>query len=63
MLDDDVEIPEIALARIVTMPQAAKLSSLSADSLRRHYRDKIVKLSPHREGSLAARGTELTTLP
>lgn len=50
MIDDDVEIPEIALARIVTLPQAAKLSSLSADTLRRHYRDKIVTLSPHREG-------------
>lgn len=36
--------------RIAPMPEASRLSSLSEDSLRRNHRDKIIKLSPRREG-------------
>jgi hypothetical protein len=43
-------LSQIELQRIVTMPEAERLSSLSADTIRRHHRDKILKLSPKREG-------------
>jgi hypothetical protein len=38
------------LDRIVTLREAAEISSLSTDSLRRHHADKIIKLSPRRLG-------------
>jgi hypothetical protein len=44
------DLPPIELLRIVSMPEAERLSGLSEDTLRRHHRDKIKKLSPRREG-------------
>jgi hypothetical protein len=40
----------IELLRVVSMPEAERLSGLSEDSLRRHHRDKIIELSPRRNG-------------
>jgi hypothetical protein len=38
------------LARIVPLAEASRLSGLSEDSLRRHYRDKLIVLSERRLG-------------
>jgi hypothetical protein len=43
-------IPALELLRFASMPEAERLSGLSEDSLRRHHRDKIKKLSPRRDG-------------
>jgi hypothetical protein len=46
-----VELPkEIELQRIVSLRQASDLSGLSEDTLRRRHADKIIKLSPRRNG-------------
>jgi hypothetical protein len=42
--------PERELDRIISMEQAAAVSGLSADTLKRRYSDKIIKLSPRRIG-------------
>jgi hypothetical protein len=42
--------PDLELKRIIPLPQAAKISSLSVDSLKRHHADLLVQLSPRREG-------------
>jgi hypothetical protein len=42
--------PERELDRIITLQEAEKLSSVSVDSWKRHYPDKIIKLSPRRLG-------------
>ena len=42
--------PGLELDRIVSMQQAEEISSLSEDSLRRHYGDKVIELSPRRRG-------------
>jgi hypothetical protein len=41
---------ELELERIVSLAEGAELSSLSEDSLIRHHRDKLIKLSPGRYG-------------
>jgi hypothetical protein len=41
---------EIELQRIVDLKEASRLSGLSIDSIKRHHRDKILKLSPRRCG-------------
>jgi hypothetical protein len=46
-----MNIPEdLLLKRIVPLKQASELSSLSEDTLRRRYPDKIVRLSERRQG-------------
>jgi hypothetical protein len=40
----------IELMRIVSIPEASRLSGLSHDSLQRHYADKIIHLSERRRG-------------
>jgi hypothetical protein len=42
--------PELKLQQIVSLQQAAELSSLSVDSLRRNHSDKIIELGPRRDG-------------
>jgi hypothetical protein len=42
--------PELEQARIITLDEAARLSSISKDGWKRHHRDKIIKLSPRRVG-------------
>ena len=40
----------LELQRIAPLSEASKLSGLSEDSLKRHYRNKIKQLSPRRLG-------------
>lgn len=40
----------IELHRIAPLPEAERLSGLSERSLRRYHGEKIVKLSPRRDG-------------
>jgi predicted DNA-binding transcriptional regulator AlpA len=40
----------LELQRILRMPEVEALTSLSRDTLRRRHRDKIVQLSPRRQG-------------
>jgi hypothetical protein len=44
------DLSKVERLRIVTMAEAARLAGLSEDSLRRHHRQKILKLSPRRDG-------------
>jgi hypothetical protein len=49
--DDDFKLStELELERIVSLKEAEAVSTLSSDSLKRHHPDKIVKLSPRRQG-------------
>jgi hypothetical protein len=49
--DDDFKLsPELELQRIITLQEAEKVSSLSADSWKRHHSDKIIEMSPRRLG-------------
>jgi hypothetical protein len=57
---DSNRLSELELARIVPLPQAAELSSLSVDTLQRRHRDKIIKLSPRRSGMRVADALMLT---
>jgi hypothetical protein len=43
-------ISAVELARIVPLAEAARLSGMSEDTLRRHYRDKLIQLTAHRLG-------------
>lgn len=48
---DDFKLPAgRELDRIITLQEAEKVCSLSPDSIKRHYRDKLVELSPRRLG-------------
>ena len=47
---DDLELSPLDRERIVSISQAARLRGVSEDTLRRHYRDKIIQLSPRRQG-------------
>jgi hypothetical protein len=47
---DTFGLSSIELERIVTLKEAARLSSESIDTLRRRHRDKIIQLSPRRQG-------------
>ena len=40
----------IELERVVSLQEAARLKSVSIDTLRRRYADKIIDLSPRRRG-------------
>ena len=40
----------LELQRVVTIAEAARMTGLSEDSLRRHHSDKFVRLSPKRIG-------------
>jgi hypothetical protein len=42
--------PELELERIVPLSEATRLSSVSEDTLLRHHRDKLVRMSPRRYG-------------
>jgi hypothetical protein len=49
--DDEFKLPHgHELDRIITLREAEKISTLSPDSWKRNHPDKIVKLSPRREG-------------
>ena len=36
--------------RIISLPEAARLSGISEDGLRRHFADKLIRISPRRVG-------------
>jgi hypothetical protein len=60
-MPDDLPLPSpIELNRIVPMDEASKLSSLSEDTLRREHSDKIVHLSPRRDGMRVGHALMLT---
>jgi hypothetical protein len=40
----------VELQRVVDLKEAARLSGLSIDSIKRHHREKIIDLSPRRRG-------------
>jgi hypothetical protein len=44
------QLSAIELRKILTLEQVAELTTLSADSLRRHHADKIRRLGPRRLG-------------
>jgi hypothetical protein len=44
----------LELRRIMPLKEAAKLTGMSVDTLRRHHRDKIRRLSPRRLGMCVA---------
>jgi hypothetical protein len=44
------QMPPLDLLRFVALPEAARLSGLSQDSIERHHADKIIQLSPRRKG-------------
>jgi hypothetical protein len=51
MSDKSIQLSaERELDRILSLEQAATLCSLSADTLKRRYADKLVRLSPRRVG-------------
>jgi hypothetical protein len=47
-------MPPLELLRIVELEEAGRLSGLSTDTLVRSHPDKIVKLSPRRNGMRVA---------
>lgn len=50
IVDDLPSVSPIELRRVVDLDEAARLTGLSKDTLKRHHRDKIRKLSPRRLG-------------
>ena len=44
------QLSAIELRKILTLEQVTELTTLSADSLRRHHADKIKRLGPRRLG-------------
>jgi hypothetical protein len=51
--DSTIDMPGLSaleLARIAPLPEAAHLSGVCKDTLKRHHRDKLVVLSPRRLG-------------
>jgi hypothetical protein len=50
VVKDDEGLSALELERIAGMPEASRLSNLSEDSLRRHYPDMVINLSPRRQG-------------
>jgi hypothetical protein len=47
-------MPPLELLRIAPMTEAERLSSLSVDQIKREHPDKIIKLSPRRNGMRVA---------
>jgi hypothetical protein len=45
-----IGLTALELARIAPLSEAAELSGLSEDTLRRRFADKIISLSPKRRG-------------
>ena len=59
--DDRLPMPTaVELQRIAPLPEAAHLSGLSEDTLRRRHPDKIIKLSPRRVGMRVGDALALT---
>jgi hypothetical protein len=48
--DKITNLPLVERLRIVPLAEAARLSGISEDGLRRHHSDKLIKMSPRRVG-------------
>jgi hypothetical protein len=48
--DEITNLPLVERLRIVPLAEAARLSGISEDGLRRHHSDKLIKMSPRRVG-------------
>jgi hypothetical protein len=48
--DELPQLSAVELNRIIPLDEASRLSSLSKDTLRNKFREKIVHLSPRRDG-------------
>jgi hypothetical protein len=49
--DDTFKLPPgRELDQIISLQEAEKVSTLSADSWKRHHKDKLIELSPRRLG-------------
>jgi hypothetical protein len=55
------ELSPLELNRIISLSEAARLSSLSEDTIRREHSDKILDLSPRRRGMRVGDALMLTT--
>jgi hypothetical protein len=44
------KLSALELLRVAPMDEASRLAGASEDTLRRHHSDKIVKVSPRRDG-------------
>jgi hypothetical protein len=42
--------PEIELERVLSMPEIMRLTTLSHDTIVKHYRHRLVRISPRRIG-------------
>jgi hypothetical protein len=45
-----VELTPLALLRVAPMPEVERLSGLSSDTIKKHYRHLLVRVSPRRIG-------------
>jgi hypothetical protein len=50
MSNSDNKLPLVERLRIVSLAEAARLAGISADGLRRHHSEKLIRLSPRRVG-------------
>jgi hypothetical protein len=48
--DELPQLTPLELNRIVTLDEASRLNTLSKDTIREHYSELIVHLSPKRDG-------------
>jgi hypothetical protein len=48
--ENRIQLSPLELSRIIELPEASRLSSLSIDTIKRRYKDKLIKLSPRRLG-------------
>ena len=48
--DPVYSLNEVELERVLMWPEVEERTSLSKDSVKRHHPEKIVKLSPRRQG-------------
>jgi hypothetical protein len=46
----DQPLSPLELERVALMPEIERLTSLSHDTIVKHYRDKLVRVSPRRIG-------------
>jgi hypothetical protein len=44
------ELTPLELLRVAALPEVKRITGLSADTLKKHYADKIVRVSPRRIG-------------
>jgi hypothetical protein len=58
--DATSSLSSLELARIISIDEAARLSSLSKDTLARNYRDKFILLSQRRYGMRVSDALMLT---